>query len=100
MGQYLPDWHPWEDYREVYFSKKKTGACREMFAFELGWISYALGLTKIKQICGLTKKISELEMSADDVYSAVMQFRSGTVGNIAIDVLSKKTFSHPKGYLL
>ena len=28
MGQYLPDWHPWEDYRQVYFSKKDTGACR------------------------------------------------------------------------
>ena len=27
-GQYLPDWHPWEDYRTFYVSKRKTGACR------------------------------------------------------------------------
>lgn len=24
MGQYLPDWHPWEDYRDVYFFLKKN----------------------------------------------------------------------------
>ena len=26
-GQYLPDWHPWESYKEFYVSKRETGAC-------------------------------------------------------------------------
>ena len=25
MGQYLPDWHPWEDYRTFYMAKKEQG---------------------------------------------------------------------------
>jgi len=91
MGQYLPNWHPWEDYRKVYFSKKITGACREMFTFELGWLSYILNLKTIK-IGGFTKKISDLDMSADDIYSAVASFKNNIIGTMVIDLLSKKTF--------
>lgn len=91
MGQYLPDWHPWEDYREVYFSKKITGACREMFTFELGWLSYILNLKAIK-IGGFTKKISDLDMPADDIYSAIVSFKNNIIGTMVIDLLSKKAF--------
>jgi len=72
MGQYLPDWHPWEDYRKVYFSKKKTGACREMLPFEL--------------------KVSNLKMSADDIASVNLKYRNGIIGNVMIDVVSRKPF--------
>ena len=92
LGQYLPLWHPWEDFRKVYFSKKKTGACREMFAFELGWLSHALNLREISKILGLTEKLSDLDMSADDAYLAILKFKDGTVGNMTIELLSKKPF--------
>ncbi len=91
LGQYLPDWHPWEDYRKVYFSKKATGACREMFAFELGWLGYLLGL-KAKQIFGFNKKLSNLNMSADDYYSALVKFNNNIIGSMVIDVLSRAPF--------
>lgn len=91
MGQYLPDWHPWEDYRKVYFSKKSTGACREMFAFELGWLGYVLNL-KIKEIAGFTEKLSDLDMTADDLYAAVIKFQDNKIGNVTIDLLSRKAF--------
>src|SRR3972149_695441 len=42
-GQYLPDWHPWEDYRKFYVSKRETGACREMVPFEIGWLQPIFG---------------------------------------------------------
>lgn len=89
LGQYLPDWHPWEDYRQVYFAQKETGGCREMFVFELIWLTDVLQ-GKVKKINGMTEKISDLDMTADDIYSAVMQFDNGIVGNIAIDLLSRK----------
>lgn len=92
MGQYLPDWHPWENYRKVYFSKKATGACREMFAFELGWLTYALNLSKVKNVSGVAKKLSDLKMSADDFYSAVLNFENKVSATITIDLLSRKPF--------
>ena len=49
FGHFLPNWHPWEDYRKFYASKKETGAAREVVPFELIWI-IAL-FSKIKFNC-------------------------------------------------
>lgn len=92
LGQYLPSWHPWEDFREVYFAKKNTGACREMFGFELVWLTFALGLGDISKITGFTEKLSDLDMKADDRYSALLKFKNKISGNIVIDLISKKPF--------
>jgi predicted dehydrogenase len=92
LGQYLPSWHPWEDYRDVYFSKKFTGACREMFGFELVWLTHALNLGKVSKIVGMAEKLSDLEMTSDDRYSALVKFENKVSGNIVIDLLSRKPF--------
>ncbi len=92
LGQYLPSWHPWEDFRQVYFSKKSTGACREMFAFELLWLTHALNLPEIEKIQGVTKKLSDLEMNADDFYSYIAKFKNGIMGTVVIDLLSRSPF--------
>ncbi|MFA6106236.1 MAG: Gfo/Idh/MocA family oxidoreductase [Patescibacteria group bacterium] len=89
MGQYLPDWHPWEDYRQVYFSKKETGACREMLPFELIWLNWLLG-SKVKNISGAISKVSDLKMKADDIINANVQYGNGIMGNIIIDVIARK----------
>lgn len=91
MGQYLPDWHPWEDFRDVYFSKKDTGACREMFAFELIWLNWLLG-SKVAEIFGQIAKLTDLDMMADDIYLASLNYANGIRGNIMIDVISRKSF--------
>lgn len=91
MGQYLPDWHPWEDYRQVYFSKKETGACREMLPFELIWLNWVMN-SRVSEISGSTSKISDLDMDADDIILAEVKYKNGIVGNVIIDVVSRKPF--------
>ncbi len=91
LGQYLPDWHPWEDYRKVYFAQKETGGCREMFVFELIWI-LDLVKSEIIEIKGFVNKVSDLEMSADDVYSANLLFSNKIIGNVMVDVISRTPF--------
>lgn len=91
MGQYLPDWHPWEDYRDVYFSKKATGACREMFCFELIWLNYLMG-SRVKNVSGSLAKLSALDMDADDAVTAAVQYENGVRGAMLIDVISRKPF--------
>lgn len=91
MGQYLPDWHPWEDYREVYFSKKETGACREMLPFELIWLSWLFG-SKVAKVSGAVAKLSDLDMGADDIFLAQVKYENGVMGNAIIDVISRKPF--------
>ena len=91
VGQYLPDWHPWEDYRKVYFSKKESGACKEIFPFELIWLNWLIG-SEVNSACGFVEKISDLQMSADDIIAASLKYKNGTIGNIMVDVISRKPF--------
>lgn len=91
MGQYLPDWHPWEDYRDVYFSKKETGACREMFAFELIWLNSLVG-AEIKEVRGTITKLTDLDMDADDTVIAAVTYDNNVRGTMLIDVISRKPF--------
>lgn len=89
MGQYLPDWHPWEDYRQVYFSKKETGACREMLPFELIWLNWLMN-SSVEDVSGTIAKVSDLDMEADDIISANVKYKNGILGNVLIDVISRK----------
>lgn len=91
MGQFLPDWHPWEDYRAVYFSKKESSACREMFVFELIWLNYLFGST-VKEVSGSIAKLSDLEMDADDTITANVTYENNIRGTLLIDVISRKPF--------
>ena len=91
MGQYLPDWHPWEDYRTVYFSRKETSACREMFCFELIWLSFIFG-SAVKSVTGSLAKLSNLDMDADDTLSATVHYENTVRGTMLIDVISRKPF--------
>lgn len=89
LGQYLPDWHPFEDYRNVYFSKKETGGAREMFPYELVWLTDVLG-GGIADIDGIRGTISDLDITADDVYAATIRLTNNVVGTLLIDLLNRK----------
>lgn len=91
MGQYLPDWHPWEDYRKVYFSKKETGACREMLPFELIWLNWLMD-SRVSESSGFAVKISDLDMDAEDILSVNLKYKNGIIGDATIDVISRKPF--------
>jgi predicted dehydrogenase len=86
-GMYLPDWHPWEDYRTFYVSKKASGACREIVPYELTWITDVLG--SVDTISGMKDKLTKLETEIDDAYQILMKFKSGTLGHMLVDVISR-----------
>lgn len=87
MGQYLPDWHPWENIKSFYVGKKKTGACREMFCFETGWLTWLFG--KVSAISCMKGKFSNLEADIDDVYAMIYKFEKNLVGTFLLDVVSR-----------
>jgi predicted dehydrogenase len=85
-GQYLPDWHPWEDIRKFYVSKKETGGCRELVPFELTWIVDVIGFPE--KISGYYGKTMDLGVDIDDTYAVVMKFRD-SYGIMMVDVVSR-----------
>lgn len=87
VGQYLADWHPWEDYRNFYGARRETGAAREMVGFELNWLTYLFG--RIVSVGCLAGKLSGLDTEIDDLYGTLLEFDSGVRGSMVIDVLSR-----------
>ena len=43
IGQYLPDWHPWENYKNFFVGNARTGGVREIFGIDLPWLLDAFG---------------------------------------------------------
>ena len=86
-GQYLPDWHPWEDISDYYVSTPETGGCREIVPFELVWIEPIFG--KVSDINGMHAKISDMPTEISDIYNLQLKHHSNVFGQISIDVNSR-----------
>jgi len=88
IGQYLPDWHPWEDYKQFFAAHRETNACREILAIELPWIERCFG--KISKTNVVSSRISTLDIDFNDVIALTVQHESGAIGQLLIDVVSPK----------
>lgn len=88
VGQYLPDWHPWESYKDFFVGYKATNGCRELFAIELPWIIDAFG--KIESINVVKNKVTNLEIDYPDNYVVVLKHKNGSIGTLNVDVVSRK----------
>jgi predicted dehydrogenase len=86
-GQYLPDWHPWEDYRKFYVARKETGGAKEVVSFELVWLTWIFG--HIDTISCFKGKLSKLDVDIDDFYQIIMKFKSGVSGHMLVDIISR-----------
>lgn len=87
MGQYLPDWHPYENIKDFYVSNKDTLAVKEMVTFELQWLTWIFGdITETKAMRG---KLSSLDMKADVICQLIFRFENGVLGHLLIDVVSR-----------
>lgn len=88
VGQYLPDWHPWESYESFFVNNVKTNAVRELFAIELPWIIDVFG--PIEKIKVEKRKISKLNINFPDSYSLILNHQNGVIGTLNVDVVSRK----------
>lgn len=92
IGQYLPDWHPWESYKNYFISKKETNGCREILAIQLPWIIKTFG--KISNTSKLMKKSTELDIQYDDTYFIQLLHENNTFGTFVCDVVSRKATTY------
>lgn len=85
-GQYLPDWHPWENVNDFYVSKRETGGGREIVPFELTWLVDTIGWPI--DVKGLFEKTIDFNANIEDSYAFVMKYQ-GMVGSVVVDVASR-----------
>lgn len=87
-GQYLPDWHPWENYKNFFVSDVRTNGCREILAIELPWIIECFG--EIASIHVVKSKMTQLDLNYSDNYLLIIEHETGNKGCIAVDVVARK----------
>ena len=87
-GQYLPDWHPWEDYHGFFAAKKETNGCREILCVELPWIEKAFG--RIESVQVMSGRLTSLDIDFPDHYMISIRHEGGCKGMDCQDIVSRK----------
>ncbi len=87
-GQYLPDWHPWEDYRKSYSAKNVLGGGVVLtLQHEIDYAYWLFG--KFKNLKSFTKKISNLEIDVEDIATIIIETDNGPLIEIHLDYLQR-----------
>lgn len=86
IGQYLPDWHPWESYNDFFLGDKRTNGCREIMAIELPWLTGTFG--EVETVNVLSDKLTGLNIDYKDNFMIQLQHKNGNKGSLIVDVVS------------
>lgn len=87
IGQYLPDWHPWESYKDFFIGKKESNGCREIYAIQLPWIVDTFG--EVAKLSSVSQKATTLDIDYDDSYITTFAHKNGSKGVFVVDVVSR-----------
>ncbi len=83
-GEYLPAWHPWEDYRSGYSARSDLGGGVILtLCHPLDYLRWLLG--EIEAIWAFTEKMSDLELDVEDTAEIGLRFASGALGSVHLD---------------
>jgi len=88
-GEYLPNWHPWEDYRQSYAARADLGGgVIVTLTHPLDYLRYLLG--DVESLWSLNGHISPLELAGvEDVAEIGLKFASGAVGGVHINYFQR-----------
>jgi predicted dehydrogenase len=90
-GQYLPDNHPWEDYRQTYSARRCLGGGIILDGIhEIDYITWFLG--EVKRVSCFTGKLSSLEIDTEDTAEILLRFKEGSIAEVHLDYI-QRTYS-------
>lgn len=88
VGQYLPDWHPQEDYRQGYSARRDLGGGVILDAIhEIDYVRWMLG--EIVAVACFSDKLSRLEIDTEDTAAILLRFMTGTIGEVHLDYVQR-----------
>lgn len=89
VGQYLPDWHPNEDYRLSYSANKDLGGGVILdLIHEIDFVCSLFG--KVKDVKAMYAKNSGLQMNTEDTAEILIRFANGILGQVHLDYVQRK----------
>ena len=87
-GQYLPGWHPWEDYRKSYAAQAKLGGGVLLtLCHPFDYLRWLIG--EVTDVSALESHSDELKIDVESSADILLHFKSGVIGNVHLDYLQR-----------
>jgi len=87
-GEYLPQWHPWEDYRQSYAARADLGGgVIRTLTHPLDYLCYLIG--EVESLWSFNDHISPLEMDVEDVAEIGLKFSNGAIGGVHLNYVQR-----------
>jgi predicted dehydrogenase len=87
-GEYLPNWHPWEDYRQGYAARADLGGGVILtLCHPFDYLRWLLG--EVDSLFALTAQSGGLELPVEDTAEVTLRFASGSVGSVHLNYVQQ-----------
>jgi spore coat polysaccharide biosynthesis protein SpsF len=96
VGQWLPDWHPYEDYTKAYFARRDLGGGVTLsLIHEIHLVLKLAGLPM--HVFGEFSQYNKLKLDVDVCSDLMIKHKSGAVSQVHLDFIQKP--SHRSGII-
>lgn len=95
VGEWLPDWHPYEPYVDYYPARRAMGGGLDAVC-DLEWLALMFG--RVSRLACLAGKRSTLDIDTDDVVQLVLEYASGPQIVMHTDML-QRAYSHKAKFM-
>lgn len=92
-GEYLPNWHPWEDYRKSYSARSDLGGGVVLtLCHPFDYLRWLLG--EVEELGGVTNRSGALDLEVEDSAEIILKMKQGAVGTLHLDYLQQPVDHH------
>jgi predicted dehydrogenase len=83
-GEYLPDWHPWEDYRISYAAQNDLGGGVVLtLCHPFDYLLWLVG--EVASVSAEIGNLGALELEVEDTAEVLLSFKEGVLGSVHLD---------------
>jgi predicted dehydrogenase len=88
-GEYLPNWHPWEDYRISYAAKKELGGGAALtLSHDIDLVNWLVA-SPLKKSCTMHSFASSLEVEVDSAADIQLAFENQVQAHVHVNFFQK-----------
>jgi predicted dehydrogenase len=92
-GEYLPAWHPWEDYRRSYAARPDLGGGVVLtLCHPFDYLRWLLG--EVESVSAHLATLGDLDLAVEDTAEITLQFTSGALAQVHLDYLQRPPNHH------
>ncbi len=87
-GEFLPNWHPWEDYRASYASLPDLGGGVALtLCHPFDYLRWLMG--EVSSMQAMSCSLGGLGVDVEDTVECLLRFQSGAIGSLHLDYIQR-----------